>query len=99
MRSATEPVAGRLELDLGGLKVTLVVAGDCHSQGDLIVLVPSEKVVYTDKGSDPQFSLGKNENTDQSKRTWDGRRNAGITGCGGSGIHLMQWIEEVSGDG
>ncbi len=35
------------KIDLGGIEVRIVPAGNCHSAGDLVVFVPSEKVLFT----------------------------------------------------
>lgn len=37
----------RLELDIGGKQVQLLEVGPAHTRGDVIVYVPSERVVYT----------------------------------------------------
>jgi len=46
VRNPTRPITVPTELDLGGLKVRLLVAGDCHSAGDLVVYVASERVLF-----------------------------------------------------
>lgn len=40
-------LTGALQLDLGGVEVTLRSVGHGHTPGDLVVEVPSERVVYT----------------------------------------------------
>jgi glyoxylase-like metal-dependent hydrolase (beta-lactamase superfamily II) len=47
VRAANEKIEKQREVDLGGgVKVHLFVIGDCHAAGDLVVYVPSEKVLY-----------------------------------------------------
>ena len=38
---------GKLELDVGGTRVELIEVGPAHTRGDVLVYVPSERVVYT----------------------------------------------------
>ena len=47
VREPTMPIEKRTDLDLGGVKVSLVPVGDCHAVGELVVRVESEKVLYT----------------------------------------------------
>ncbi len=46
VRPASETVKRQEKIDLGGLDVILSVVGECHSDEDLVVWVPSEKVLY-----------------------------------------------------
>lgn len=46
IRNVDETIDRTREIDLGGLKVVLEVAGECHSAGDLVVRVPDRKVLF-----------------------------------------------------
>lgn len=43
----TRTFDGRLELDVGGRRVTLIEVGPAHTRGDTLVHVPDARVVYT----------------------------------------------------
>jgi glyoxylase-like metal-dependent hydrolase (beta-lactamase superfamily II) len=62
VRNPTRSITVSTELDLGGLTVRLLVAGDCHSAGDLVVYVPSEKVLFAGdlawSGCHPNIAAG-----------------------------------------
>lgn len=47
VREANDLVEGEREIDLGGVKAKLIVVGDCHTEGDLIVYVEAEKVLFS----------------------------------------------------
>ena len=46
VRNVTETITTDREIDLGGLVVRLTLTGECHTDGDLAVFVPSEKVLF-----------------------------------------------------
>jgi cyclase len=43
---ASESFDGRLELEVGGRRLELIVVGPAHTSGDLIVWLPDERVVF-----------------------------------------------------
>lgn len=47
LRAPTRVIDGNLTLDLDGVRVEILYVGPAHTEGDLIVHVPDEGVVYT----------------------------------------------------
>ena len=47
LRPPTRLVDDRLTLDVGGLRVDLIYVGPAHTQGDLLVHLPEQRIVFT----------------------------------------------------
>lgn len=47
LRPPTRLVDDRLTLDVGGVRVDLIYVGPAHTQGDLLVHLPEQKIVFT----------------------------------------------------